>query len=425
MLAKRIWALLFILIGAGLAFFLYKYPNFRLGLDLSGGSHLVYEADTSSLASSDISDAMESLRGVIERRINAFGVTEPIIQLEQGSALAGSQHRLIVELPGVTDVNEAVKLINRTPSLDFRTVASSSAATASSTVTFHATGLTGRYIKRATVEFASQSINPSIGLEFTSEGAKLFADITSANVGKPLGIFLDGQLLSAPRVNEPIRDGKAAISGQFSLDEAKELARNLNLGALPVPIKLVSTETIGATLGDAALQAGVQAGLIGFVLIAIFMILWYRLPGVAAVVALALYGLLTLVIFKLLGITITAAGIAGLILSLGIAVDANILIFERMKEELRKGDSIHAAIREGWRRAWTSIRDSNLSTVISALILFWFGSSFIKGFALTLVIGVLASLFTAITVTRILLVSIAPDKKTGFRRWLVGSGLTH
>lgn len=456
-MTKRIWALIVIVLGAALGLWLYYsetttgsafwQKKFNLGLDLRGGSHLVYEADVSQLKSSDISDAMSSLREVIERRVNAFGVTEPIVQLEQGSVLQGSQHRLIVDLPGVTDVQQAIKLINVTPTLEFK-IARPEGVEKEAIVkavenakklvaagqpipndpllrqdpNFIATGLTGRYLSHAQVVFGGRAINPAISVEFNSDGAKLFDEITKANVGKPVGIFLDGELISAPTVQEEIRDGKAEISGQFTLDSAKALARNLNLGALPVPIKLVSTQTIGATLGEAALRDGLKAAWIGFLLIAIFMILFYRLPGLVSVLSLSLYIIIVLSLFKLVGVTISAAGIAGFILSLGMAVDANILVFSRLKEELRRTSQIPSAMHEAFGRAWTSIRDSNISTIISSVILFWFGTSFVKGFALTLVIGVLASMFTAITISRLLLSAIVPRGETKVGRFLFSSG---
>lgn len=428
----------------------FGFRPFRLGLDLRGGSHLIYEAEMSNLPVGDIKEAMSALRAVIERRINAFGVAEPVIQIETVGLGADAKRRLIVELPGVTDLNEALKLIDLTPVLEFKTerpdgpekeaiqAAYQEAAAAleageplpenslfQQDPEFVSTQLSGRYLKRARVDFGQQSLNPSISLEFDQTGGEIFAALTKANLNKRIGIYLDGQLLSAPVVREEIRDGRAEITGQFTLTEARELVRNLNLGALPVPIKLVSTETVGATLGQEAFDRGVRAGIIGLAVVAAFMILWYRLSGLVAVVSLAIYIVLVLAIFKLLPVTLTAAGIAGFILSLGIAVDANVLIFERLKEELHKREHLHEAIREGFARAWLSIRDSNLSSIISALILFWFGTSLIKGFALTLFIGIAVSMFTAITITRTFLLAIAPNSKSRLVHFLFSSGFKH
>ena len=452
MIYRRLLMMMMLLLTAGLAWFDFSaYRPFHLGLDLRGGSHLVYEADVSQLSSSnDIKEAMASLRGVIERRINAFGVAEPIIQTETAGLGAAARQRLIVELPGVTDLNEALKLIDITPVLEFKTerpagpekekiLAAVEAARAAlaegkplpndpllnQDPEFVPSPLTGRYLKRAQVQFGQQTIGPSISLEFDAAGAKIFADLTKVNVDKRIGIYLDGAPLSAPVVREEIKDGRAEITGDFTVTAARELVRNLNLGALPVPIKLVSTETVGATLGQEALVKGLKAGVIGLIVIAVFMVFWYRLNGLVAIISLALYIALVLAIFKLLPVTLTAAGIAGFILSLGIAVDANVLIFERLKEELRLGEHFHEAIRTGFAHAWLAIRDSNLSSIISALVLFWFGTSLIKGFALTLTIGIMVSLFTAITVTRNLLLAIAPNHKSRWAHFLFGGGLKH
>lgn len=312
-------------------------------------------------------------------------------------------------------------MIAETPQLEFQILKPGVTAETASTTDFIATGLTGQYLKKAQVSFNQNSLSPSISIEFNAEGAKLFAAITKANVNKPVAILLDNQIISAPNVREEIRDGKAEISGQFTVDEAKELVRNLNLGALPVPIKLASTEIIGATLGSEAAQKGVEAGLIGLLIVAVFMILWYRLPGLVAVISLSIYVMLMLAIFKLFPVTLTAAGIAGFILSIGIAVDANVLIFERFREELKAGKGMHEATKEGFHRAWTSIRDSNLSSLISAAILFWFGTSLIKGFALTLILGILVSMFTAIVVTRTFLFALGFRNQVGLSKFLFGS----
>ncbi len=425
MLKTRLLALLLVVLGLALAFFVYYSETagagfwsrpFKLGLDLSGGSHLVYEAKVSEIPAADIGDAMSSLREVIERRVNAFGVGEPVVQLEQVGLGETASQRLIVELPGVTDIKKAIEMINITPTLEFKMPGDVAGE-------FVSTGLTGRFLKRAQVVFSQQSLGPSISLEFNEEGAERFAAITRATVGQPLAIYLDGVQIQAPIVQEEIKDGRAEISGQFSVEEAKALVRDLNLGALPVPITLISTETIGPSLGQEAITKGLRAGIIGLAAVALFMIMWYRLPGAVAVVSLAMYLVLMLAIFKLLPVTLTAAGIAGLILSIGMALDANVLIFERLKEELVAGKDIAEAIKEGFARAWFAIRDSNLSSIISAAVLFWFGTAVIKGFALTLLFGIIVSLFTAITVTRTLLLAMAPRHKKPFSRFLFGAGI--
>jgi protein-export SecD/SecF family membrane protein len=431
MLKTRLSALILLILGAALAGFVYYSEvnptgswsrPFKLGLDLSGGSHLVYEADTAAINPADISSAMDSLREVIDRRVNAFGVGEPVIQVEQSGLGDSAKHRLIVELPGVTDLKQALSMIAKTPVLEFQTLDESTAGTKD--VKFLSSPVTGRYLKKATVQFSQNSLGPTISLEFNDEGAKLFAELTRNNVGKPVAIVLDGVILSAPVVREEIRDGKAEVSGQFTVEQAKTLARDLNLGALPVPIKLISSQTIGATLGADVLNKGIYAGLLGFVIIALFMIAWYRLPGLVAVVSLIIYVALMLTLFKLIPVTLTAAGIAGFILSIGIAVDANVLIFERLKEELRGDKKMSDAMSDGFSRAWLSIRDSNLSSLISAIVLFWFGTSLIKGFALTMALGIIISMFTAIIITRTFLLALGVKHKTPLTTFLFGSGVT-
>ena len=262
-----------------------------------------------------------------------------------------------------------------------------------------------------------------VGLEFNSEGREIFATLTREHKGEVLAIILDGVALSVPVIQDEIRDGKAQITGAFTPEEAKELVRNLNYGALPVPIELSTSQSIGATLGEQALDAGVRAGLIGFVALSLFLVLWYRLPGLVSIVALVSYIILSLTIFKLVPVTLTAAGVAGFILSIGMAVDANVLIFERSKEELKKGKSIHDTLHEGFHRAWLSIRDSNISSIITAIVLFWLGTSAVKGFALTLGIGVLVSMFTALTLSRTFLFAIAPEKESRLKRFLFSNGI--
>ena len=426
MINRRLLAVFILVFVGALGYFVYVSESpgtfwhrpFKLGLDLRGGSHLVFEADTKSLSAADIGPAMSALREVVDRRVNAYGVTEPVIQTEKVGLGDSALHRLIVELPGVTDPEKAAEMIQALPLLEFRLVQGQG-----ENMTFVPSRLTGRFLKRAVVQSASGGgLGVAITLAFNDEGAKIFAQMTKENIGLPIGIFLDGQLLSAPVVREEIRDGRAEITGNFNVKEAQALARNLNYGALPVAVKLISTETVGATLGNEALDHGIRAGVFGFIVVVLFMIVWYRLPGVMAVVSLSIYIILMLAIFKLLPVTLTTAAIAGFILSVGMAVDANILIFERTKEELRRGASLPQAIDQGFSRAWLSIRDSNLSTIISSVILFWFATSFIKGFALTLAIGVIVSMLTAITITRTFFISIGISRTNAFTKFLFSSG---
>ncbi|MSR87860.1 MAG: protein translocase subunit SecD [Candidatus Zambryskibacteria bacterium] len=403
-----------------------KFP-FRFGLDLIGGTELIYRADTTKV--DDVRGAMQSLKDVIERRINIFGVSEPLVQTESAGLVSGNkEERLIVELPGVTQIDEAIRLIGETPILEFRLAKPdfkdilAENPQAYIDELFSPTKLTGRYLQNARVEFNPNTQAPVVSLAFNTEGKELFAILTSEHKGEVLAIILDGNLISAPVIQEEIRDGKAQISGTFTPDEVKSLVRNLNYGALPVPIELATSQTIGASLGEKALAAGLHAGFMGIVALSTFLILWYRLPGVISVIALCFYIVLSLSVFKLVPVTLTAAGMAGFILSIGMAVDANVLIFERTKEELKKGKSIHEALHEGFRRAWLSIRDSNISSIITAVVLFWLGTSAVKGFALTLGIGVLISMFTAITVSRTFLSAIAPKKDNGFKRFLFSNG---
>jgi protein-export membrane protein SecD len=458
----RIFRAVLVLVVTGcIAWFVYgnthndqaRFP-FKFGLDLAGGSQLTYSADVSKIAEADVPALMEVLRVVIEKRINVFGVSEPNVQVEKSSVVAGDiQHRLIVELPGVTDINTAISEIGKTPLLEFKLIdeavlaAEQSAASvvknASGTGSignikvdgelvsemnpYIETGLTGRYLASAALEFTGGNggglaNEPVVSIVFNDVGGELFESITRDNTGKSLAIFLDGEMISAPRINEAISGGKAVISGGFTPEEARALAQNLSFGALPVPIELASTQTIGGALGEAALGAGVYAGVLGFVLLSLFMILWYRVPGIVAVVALFIYVVLMLALFQLIPVVITAAGIAGLILSVGLAVDANVLIAERIKEELLAGKDIQHAISEGFARAWLAIRDSNIAHIIAAVVLFWFGTSLIKGFALVFGLGVVVSMLSAITISRTLLLALPIKTTTKLGRFVLGSG---
>jgi protein-export membrane protein SecD len=507
------------------------FNQFRihLGLDLQGGTHLVYEADVAAIESVDKKEAVEGVRDVIERRVNAYGVSEPTVQTNY----SGDNYRIIVELAGVKDVSEAIQMIGETPLLEFKTQGEALPSTDQNTidanveaknlaqeilnkallgedfaqlakeysedlesaqnggdlpwvkkgdfvpefdqaifdtlkigeisqelvesqfgyhiikkleerlndqgeievhaahiliknsnadlgaVTWETTALGGRNLQRAYLEFDQNTNRPMVGLEFNAEGKDLFASITEANVGKPVAIFLDGFLISAPTVQEAIKDGNAVISGDFDVKEAKDMVRRLNSGALPVPINLISQQTIGASLGANSVSQSLTAGIVGLLAAALFMLIFYRLPGLVSVLALGVYSAITLAIFAMIPVTMTLAGVAGFILSVGMAVDANILIFERTKEELRAGRSLVSAVENGFARAWSSIRDSNLSSIITCLILAWFGTSIVKGFAITLAIGILVSMFSAITVTRTLL-HLTVNKKFEERLWLFG-----
>jgi len=375
----------------------------RLGLDLSGGTHLVMEADMSKIAEKDRKSAFDSAKNIVETRINMYGLTEPVVQ----ESKTGEAYRIIVEIPGVANVEDAVGLIGTTAQLSFREEASESAKVATPSSFLQVwpkeSGITGKNLKKSEVIFDQNSGNPQVGLQFDAEGAKMFEELTKRNSGKTVAIFLDNQLLSAPRVNQAITGGNAVIQGSFTVKEAKDLAVLLNAGALPVPLKIVQQRHIGATLGQETIQKSLTAGAIGLMTVAVFMIVNYGFLGLIADSALIVYALIVMSIFKIIPVTLTLAGIAGFILSIGMAVDANILIFERMKEELREGKDFATSLKLGFARAFPSIRDSNISSLITCAILYWFGSGIVRGFAITLAIGISISLFSAITVTRTLI----------------------
>lgn len=403
--------------------------DFVLGLDLAGGAALTYTIDTNALPKDAVvQDSVEALRDVIERRVNLFGVREPTVTTSF-SRLA-NEWRLVVELPGVADIDQAAKLIGETPVLEFKTQKKNAKTLdASSTIyemigNYDSTGLTGTYLKKSSLVFDQTTNRPMVELAFDETGAKLFAQITKANIGKQVAIFLDGVPISSPTVNEEITLGKAVISGSFTVEEARIMVGRLNSGALPVPITLAGKTVVEPSLGEKAVGAGEKAAVVGFGLIVLFMIIWYRLPGVMASLALISYLAFMLAIFKLIPVTLTSAGIAGLIISLALAVDANVLTFERMKEELRHGKGLKDAMETGFLRAWTSIRDSHIAAIIVSVILFWLGTSVVKGFAFTFFLGAVVSLFSAQIVTRSLLRAIVIEKPGKIGRFLFGSGFT-
>lgn len=403
-----------------------KSLSFKKGLDLAGGTSLTLKADMKNIDSSQRSKALEAVKTVIDQRTNYFGVSEPIVQ----TAISGNDYRVIVELPGV-NVDQAKTIIGTTAQLSFweptatsssvlvksqkeylDLVATQSAYPASVVLALgtypNKTNLGGADLKETSVGFNSQSGKPEVQLKFTPIGAKKFADITSRNVGKIVAITLDNQVIEAPRVNQAILTGDAVITGGFTTQSANAVSRSLNAGALPVPLLYLQQHGVDATLGNESLLKSFFAGGLGIFIIIIFLTILYGKLGIIASMALILYTLLVLSIFKVssitpYAITLTLSGIAGFILSIGMAVDANILIFERMKEERRAGRSWHEALELGFLRAWTSIRDSNISSLITCFVLYQFGTGSIKGFALTLAIGVLVSMFSAIVVTRTLL----------------------
>jgi protein-export membrane protein SecD len=401
--------------------FLPDFPDvpFKLGLDLQGGTHLIYEADLSALPQEEYSASMQGLRDVIERRVNMFGVAEPVVQVQETEEYS----RLIVELAGVKDPVLAIEMIGQTPFLEFRELKENYEEINEQNQKiydgeiegeiedpFQSTQLTGKYLEKATPTFDSTTYHPQVALKFTSEGANLFEEITARNIGNPLAIYIDGAPISVPTVETTIFGGEAVITGSFTAEEVKSLARNLNAGALPVPITLISQQSIGPTLGSVSLQKSLIAGMWGLLAVVIFMILFYRMPGLLASLSLLIYVVFILALFKLIPVTLTLAGIGGFILSIGMAIDANILIFSRTREELKSGQSYQVAVEEGFKRAWPSIRDGNLTTLIVALILFGFGTSFVKGFAFTLTIGIIISMFSAMIITKNLLMIFINNK---------------
>jgi len=387
-----------------------KNTDLKYGLDLAGGASLLYEVDTSSTNADNIDSALESLKSNIERRVNLFGLSEANVQVSSLS----DKHRLTVELPGVENVSQAISLIGRTAQLSFKgEVDIPPEATATATIYdlfAEDTGLNGSHLVLSTVQVNPNTAQPEVSLKFNQEGAKLFQEATQKYLGKSIAIFLDDVPVTTPVVQSVIPDGEAVINGNFDSKSAKELAAQLNAGALPLPITLIQQSSVGATLGQDSIDKGLLAGLVGLALVSLFMIANYGYLGFIADIGLLIYALITLSLYRLIPVTLTFPGIVGFILSVGMAVDSNILIFERTREELRRGKDQQAALELGFGRAWDSIKDANTCTIITGLILFnpfnWQflnTSGMVRGFAVTLILGIAVGIFTGVFVTRNLL----------------------
>lgn len=397
-----------------------KNIDLKYGLDLAGGSSLLFDIDTSSVSSENLPTALESLKSKIERRINLFGVSETSVKINKQQ----DKYRLQVDLPGIEDINNAIDLIGTTAQLNFYGIVDENLfKTATTSAEFQKSfkdiGLNGSHLRLSSATINPNDSQPEVSLEFNEEGTKIFAQATKEFLNKPIAILLDGQLLTAPVVNSVITEGKASISGSFDSQSAKNLSVQLNAGALPLPITLIQPSQIGATLGKDSLNKGIFAGIVGLVLVCLFMIANYGRFGLIADIGLIIYGLITLSLYRLIPVTLTFPGIVGFILSIGMAVDSNILIFERFKEETRKGKDLKMALESAFGRAWDSIKDANTCTIITGFILFnplnWpflSTSGMIRGFAVTLILGIFIGIFTGVFVTRNLLRVFIREKKS-------------
>ena len=410
--------LIILVVASFLVYYIFDKDGYSLGLDIAGGSQITYTIDTSGIDGADINNRVESLKSVIEKRVNALGVSEPRLYTTSTSRLTGLpvSHRLVIELPGVTDIEEAVRKIGETPYLEFQRFNQV-------TREFEIIGLNGGHVSSSSVQFlpgagGAISTIPTVTVTFNSEGRKLFSELTRDNVGNLLGIFLDGVAISTPVIQAHIPGGVTQISGNFTLAEANELSSSLSLGALPLPIEIGETRTVNGTLGRETIEKSALASLIALLIISIMFVVVYRVAGIISIISLVIYYILVLSIFKGIPVVLTAAGLAGFVISLGFAVDANVLIFERLREELRSGKPLKEGIEIGFSRAWNSIRDANLTSLIIAGLLFWFGTSIVKGFAFTFIIGILTSMFTAYFLTRIFLRVFAAIFKK-YNKWLI------
>jgi len=371
------------------------FLKFKFGLDLAGGIILYYNADLSNIKNNEIDDTLASIKDLIERRINALGISEINISYSRSG-------RIIVEIPHIKDPKMAINMIGSTPVLEFRVLLQKGTSTI-----FIPSELTGKYLVNANAVLNTKTGFPVVELEFNKEGSKIFEMLTEKYINQPIAIYLDNQPISIPIVREKITGGKAIIEGNFTWPEAKELAYRLKQGALPVPLKLIGVSIVAPELGEKFLALSIKGGIIGFILVALFMVIYYRIQGLIAVIALILYAFLNLFIYKLIGVVLSLASITGFILSIGMSVDANILIAERIKEEMKR-NSINSALELGFNRAWPSIRDSNITTIISTIFMYILTTSFVKGFAITLGLGVLTSMLTAVFFTKLLTFKLVP-----------------
>jgi preprotein translocase subunit SecD len=366
---------------------IFFYKNFSLGMDLAGGTILTYQIDWQNIDKTKVKNVLEQTKDLIERRINFLGVSEYFVSFSESG-------RILIEIPNIKDPEMAKKIIGETPFLEFRIPQNNE---------FVPSGLTGEYLQKAEALVNPNTLEPIVSLEFNQEGAKIFKDLTQKYLGQPIAIYLDGKLISSPVVREVIENGKAQITGKFTLDEARLLANRLNQGALPAPLNLIAESVVNPILSEKILKIALYASILGVILVILFMIIFYGFYGFLADIALIFFLVFNLALYKILGVTISLASLSGLVLAVGMAVDANILIFERMKEEKQRGLKIKEVIKEGFDRAFPSIRDSNMTTIISSLLIYFLAVSFVKGFALTLLFGVIFSFLTAVFFTRYLL----------------------